>query len=131
MQAPKHILVIRFSAMGDVAMTVPVIKNLLTQHPNLKVTVVSNAFLQPLFEGLERCDFHPAFLKQQHKGAAGIFRLFKELKNIASFNTIIDLHNVLRSQLHNTFFKLAGFKTMKVDKGRSEKKALTRKHNKV
>ena len=117
--------------MGDVAMTVPVIKNLLTQHPNLKVTVVSNAFLQPLFEGLERCDFHPAFLKQQHNGAAGIFRLFKELKSITTFDTIIDLHSVLRSQLLTTFFKLAGLKTATVDKGRREKKALTRKHNKV
>ena len=112
-------------------MTVPVIKNLLTQHPNLKVTIVSNAFLQPLFEGLERCDFHPAFLKQQHKGAAGIFRLFKELKSITTFDTIIDLHSVLRSQLLTTFFKLAGFKTATVDKGRREKKALTRKYNKV
>ena len=63
MQIPKHILVIRFSAMGDVAMTVPVIKNVLQQNPELRITVVSNAFLQPLFENIDRCNFYPAHLK--------------------------------------------------------------------
>ena len=38
---PKHILVIRLSAMGDVAMSVPVIRALTDQHPNCKVTVLS------------------------------------------------------------------------------------------
>jgi len=32
--ATKTMLVIRFSSMGDVAMTVPVLKNLLQQHPS-------------------------------------------------------------------------------------------------
>ena len=30
---PKHILVIRLSAMGDVAMTVPVLRAFTKQHP--------------------------------------------------------------------------------------------------
>ncbi len=37
----KHVLIIRLSAMGDVAMTVPVIRALLQQHSNIKITVVS------------------------------------------------------------------------------------------
>ena len=49
MLVPAHILVIRFSAMGDVAMTVPVLKNLLQQNQDLQITVVSNAFFKPLF----------------------------------------------------------------------------------
>ena len=32
----EHILVIRFSAMGDVAMTVPVIQSLAKQYPKVK-----------------------------------------------------------------------------------------------
>lgn len=42
---PQHILVIRLSAMGDVAMTVPVIQALTDQHPHLKITVLTRAFL--------------------------------------------------------------------------------------
>jgi ADP-heptose:LPS heptosyltransferase len=117
--------------MGDVAMTVPVIKKILEQNPQLMVTVVSNAFFQPLFQGIERCHFYPAYLKKQHKGPAGIFRLYKELKSATTFTAIADLHSVLRSSLLKIFFSLGGFKTATIDKGRKEKNALTRKENKI
>ena len=117
--------------MGDVAMTVPVIKNVLQQNPLLQITVVSNAFFKPLFDGLERCHFHPAYLKEKHKGPAGMFRLYKELKAVAHFDAIADLHNVLRSKLLRIFFSFNNIKAAAIDKGRAEKKALTRKENKI
>ena len=117
--------------MGDVAMTVPVIKNVLQQNPLLQITVVSNAFFKPLFEGLERCNFHPAYLKEKHKGTAGMFRLYRELKAAYQFDAIADLHNVLRSKLLRMFFKINNIKAAAIDKGREEKKALTRKENKI
>jgi len=122
--------VIRFSAMGDVAMTVPVLKNALDQNPHLRITVVSNAFLAPLFAGVERCDFHPAHLKTTHQGATGIYELFRELVRKNKFDAVADLHSVLRSSLLRTLFTLEGYKTAVIDKGRREKKALTRKENK-
>ena len=39
----KRLLVVRFSAMGDVAMTVPVLYSLATQYPELEITVLSRA----------------------------------------------------------------------------------------
>ena len=131
MQNPKHILVVRFSAMGDVAMTVPVIKNILQQNPELQITVVSNAFLQPLFQSIERCNFYPAHLKSNHKGIKGIYQLVKELKNLYKFDAIADLHNVLRSSLIKIFFRLSKVKIATLDKGRQQKKKLTSKNNKV
>ena len=116
--------------MGDVAMAVPVIKNLLQQHSDLHISFVSNAFFAPLFEGLERVHFHPADLKEKHKGIAGLYRLFRELKK-NKFDAVIDLHNVLRSQVLRSFFKLTGYKISVIDKGREEKKALARKEHKV
>lgn len=117
--------------MGDVAMTVPVIKNVLQQNPLVQITVVSNAFLQPLFQNIDRCYFHPAHLKAQHKGVAGIYQLYKELKAVNTFNAIADLHSVLRSSLLKIFFSFSGYKVATVDKGRKEKKVLTRKENKI
>ncbi len=131
MQNPKHILVIRFSSMGDVAMTVPVLKNVLDQNPTVKITVVSNAFFEPLFSGLERCHFHPAYLKERHKGLRGMFRLFKELSNLSQYDAVIDLHSVLRSHLLSFFFKMSGVAIATLDKGRGEKKALTQPKQKV
>ena len=117
--------------MGDVAMTVPVIKNVLEQNPELQITVVSNSFLEPLFEDIERCQFYPAYLKGQHKGFFGMFRLFRALKNLANFDAVVDLHSVLRTHLLSAFFKLKGVTIASLDKGRTEKKELTRRDQKV
>ncbi len=130
MQAPGHIIVFRFSAMGDVAMAVPVIKALLHQYPQLQVTFVSNGFLAPLFAGMERCHFFPAYTKGQHKGLTGLWKLFQTLKKGKRNYVVADLHNVLRSSILTSFFGLAGIRVAAIDKGRAEKKSLTAKEGK-
>ncbi len=125
---PRHILVFRFSSLGDIAMTVPVIKILLYQYPQLQITFVSVAFVKPLFDGLNRLHFVAADLKGKHKGVIGLYRLYKELNAAHSFNAIADLHNVLRTQILRFFF--GGKKTAAINKGRKEKKELTRQHHK-
>ena len=120
----------RLSAMGDVAMTVPVVRALATQYPELKITVISRPFFQPFFNGIPNLHFFPFDAKERHKGILGLWRLFQDLKafNIDAF---ADLHNVLRSKVLRTLFSLSGKKTAFVDKGRPEKKALTRVENKI
>ena len=48
-----RILVIRLSAMGDVAMSVPVVGALRKQYPEAQIVVLTPAFLQPFFRGIE------------------------------------------------------------------------------
>ncbi|MFA5297246.1 MAG: glycosyltransferase family 9 protein [Lutibacter sp.] len=126
----KHLLVIRLSAMGDVAMAVPVLSALVKQHPELKITVLSKPFLKPLFADLKNVTFFAAEVNGKHKGLFGIYKLFKELKSL-NITAVADLHNVLRSKILRTFFKLAAKNVAFVNKGRSEKHALTRSKNKV
>jgi ADP-heptose:LPS heptosyltransferase len=128
--AKQHLLVFRFSSLGDVAMTVPVIRLLLQQHPELEVTIVSTEFVRPLFKGIERLQFHAADLKGKHKGVPGLFKLFRELKRAYRFDGIADLHNVLRTKILRSFFSLSGKPIAVIDKGREEKKELTRQVNK-
>lgn len=116
--------------MGDVAMTVPVIRAAVAQHPNVRITVVSRPFFKPFFERIERVDFFGVDVKERHKGFAGLMRLYNDLKK-QNIDAVADLHNVLRSKIVRTFFKLSGTKTAFLNKGRSEKKALTREENKV
>lgn len=130
MPKPKHILVIRFSAMGDVAMTVPVLRALREQHPELKITVLTRAFFKPFFKNLENVAVYSADLKGKHKGVLGLYKLSKELKALHTsgslnkgFDAVADLHNVLRSKILKFFF--SGIKVIQLDKGRAEKKALT------
>lgn len=126
----KHILVIRLSAMGDVAMTVPVIRALVQQHKDVKVTVVSRPFFKPFFDDMDRVAFFGVDLENRHKGFFGIYRLFKELKKL-KIDAVADFHNVLRSKILRTFFKSTGIKTAFTDKGRKDKKQLTRLEKKV
>ena len=126
----KHILVIRLSAMGDVAMTVPVIRSLIQQHNDVKVTVVSRPFFKPFFDDIDRVDFFGVDLENRHKGFFGIYRLYKDLKKL-KIDFVADFHNVLRSKILHTFFKSNGTKTAFTDKGRIEKKELTRLEKKV
>lgn len=126
----KHILIIRLSAMGDVAMTVPVITALVQQHKNVKVTVVSRPFFKPFFEGIERVAFFGVDLENRHKGFFGIYRLFNDLKPL-KIDFVADFHNVLRSKILRTFFKLTGTKVAFTNKGRKEKKELTKLQKKI
>ena len=75
----KHILVIRFSAMGDVAMMVPVLRAITQQYPELKITVLTKPFFKPFFRDLENVTVFTADLKGKYKGAFGIYKLAKEL----------------------------------------------------
>jgi len=129
-QKTMHIAVIRLSAMGDVAMTVPVIRALVSQHENLKVTVVSRPFFKPFFEGIPQVDFFGVDVKNRHKGLLGLLKLFADLKK-RDIDAVADLHNVLRSQIVRTLFALSGTKVAFTNKGRAEKRALTRLKNKV
>ena len=65
----KKLLVIRFSALGDIAMTVPVVYDLATQYPDWDITILSREMARPLFELLpNNVHFFAADLKGRHKG---------------------------------------------------------------
>ncbi|MEM1001390.1 MAG: glycosyltransferase family 9 protein [Bacteroidota bacterium] len=117
----RHILVIRFSAMGDVAMTAPVIRALLDQNPNLKVTVLTTQAFVPIFNSIPGIKVYAADLQGKHKGVSGLYRLSKEIKRL-NVDAIADLHQVLRTKILGVF--LRSVPRFSIDKGRAEKKAL-------
>ena len=122
MPKPEHILVIRLSAMGDVAMTIPVLRAFSKLYPEVKLTVLTKAFLKPLFRNIDNVSVVEADIKGIHKGVFGLYKLSKLLKK-TNFDGVADLHNVLRSNILKFFF--FGKKIVQIDKGRAEKKALT------
>lgn len=114
----------RMSAMGDVAMTVPVIASVLTQHPDVHITMLSDPRFADMFAGLDRLTFVGVDKKNDYKGLLGIFKLFRHLRKNYKFDLFVDLHDVLRSQVLRTLYRLTGLKISVIDKGRAEKKAL-------
>ncbi|MBX2828989.1 MAG: glycosyltransferase family 9 protein [Flavobacteriaceae bacterium] len=124
MKTPKHILVIRLSALGDVAMTVPVLRVLMATYPDIRVTMVSRKQFQPLFSDIPNVHFVAAEVDGKHKGLLGLWRLARELKRLG-IDHVADLHNVIRSNIVSRILSFSGIPTITLDKGRKEKKKLT------
>ena len=126
-----RILIIRFSAFGDVAMTVPVVRSFAVRYPQHEVTVVSRAVWQPLFERLpSNVSFVGVDLRGKHGGWWGLNTLYAELK-AKRFDCVADFHGVLRTRYLSLRFRLAGIPVAVIDKGREGKKKLVRRENKV
>ncbi len=127
----RKILIIRFSALGDVAMTIPVIYSLAKKFPTDEITVLSRESFRPLFLNLpSNVRFIRADFNKKHKGLIGLNKLYSQLKS-ESFDYVADFHSVLRSKYLIYRFKISGVKTASIDKGRKEKKQLTQKKNKI
>lgn len=122
---PKpSILIIRFSALGDVAMLVPVVHALATQYPDVRVTVLSRPFAKCFFEGLApNVSFMGADLKSEYKGLKGLNALYRRLA-AKHFTHVADMHGVLRSHYLRLRFMLSRYNVEHIDKHRKEKRRL-------
>ena len=127
----EHILVIRFSALGDVAMVVPVISSLARQYPDVRITMLSRSFARPLFEGLApNVSFMEADLTGEYNGVRGLNSLYRRLV-AKRFTAIADLHDVLRSKFLRMRFDLARYRVAHINKHRQGKRQLVSARGKV
>ena len=99
-----RILALRLSALGDVAMTVPVLTSLAEQYPEIEITVLSKSFMQPLFAKMPSNVVFRGVDVNRYKGLGGLFQLYRKLKREGGYDAVADLHDVLRSKILRTFF---------------------------
>ena len=119
------VLVIRLSAIGDVAMTVPVIYSAAKANPEDSFTVLTQAFLMPLFMNRPpNVEVIGINTKGAEKGLIGLLKFISALLKF-DFDVILDLHNVIRTIIICTFFRLNGKRVFVLDKARKERKRLT------
>jgi len=127
----QTILVLRFSALGDVALTIPVIKAFLAANKDVSIVMASENHCAGLFSGIDRLTFEGFDLKAEFKGFVGIFRIFNLLRKKYQFSMVADLHGVIRTHVLRFLFEASRRKTEVINKGRIEKYALVRKENKI
>ena len=126
----KNILVIRFTALGDVALTVPVIESLAESHPQYNITVITQPQFAPLFEFMPE---NVTFIGVNHKeynGLGGAKRLYKKITSEHKIDAVADLHGKLRTLLLGIMFKLHFVKVSVVRKERRKRNQLIRLHGK-
>jgi len=127
----NQILVIRFSALGDVALTVPVLIQFLEQNKETQIVMLTKKHVSPLFANIERLITITPDLSNDYKGLFGLIKLFKYINTNYNISKVIDLHDVIRTKILRFLFKMFSIKTFKIDKGRKEKRLLVSKKNKV
>jgi len=126
-----HLLLIRTSAMGDVALIAPVIRELKYQYPDTTITLVTRSAFTPLFYSIDGLNIFTPDFKSRHKGFTGIIYLFRDLRKLKKIDYVIDLHNVLRSKILRWLFMLSGVPASVIDKGRTEKRRVIKGKNKA
>lgn len=127
----KRLLVIRTSAMGDVALTVPVIAAVRKKYPETEIVILTKEAFRPFFMSVPGLKFfHPDFSKR-HKGLPGLMRLKSDIMEISRIDHVIDLHDVLRSKVLKSLFRLSGIRVSVINKGRKEKDELIKGRKKV
>ena len=115
--------------MGDVTMTVSTIAAVVEKYPNVHITVLTNERFAPLFAGLSRVEVF-GINKKNYKGFGRLYRLFRKLKKLKKWSAVVDLHNVIRSKVLRTLFRLSGITCVAVDKNRAGRKKLTARKKK-
>lgn len=126
--ASKTMLVIRLSAMGDVAMTVPVLHSLMRKYPDMNVVVLTTYGYDPMFDDIPGLVVKHFDRHGGDKGLWGIVKVFLRLRKFYKFDYIADLHNVLRSRLLSFLFRVTSHpKIAHIDKGRAQKHELVKR----
>lgn len=114
-----RLLVIRFSALGDVAMLVPVVRAAVEQNPDLEITVLSQQRTADLFADMPaNVIFHGVNLKQQS--------LREIVAGLGTYELVADMHGVWRSMYVRWRMRMKGAKVACIDKGRMSKRRLVR-----
>ena len=110
-------------------MTIPLLYSLSESYPEHRFIFVSRErFGQFFIDKPENLDFIGINL-DNYKGIRGLYRLYREL-SAQKPDMFADLHDVLRTKILRTYFRLfGGVKVKSIDKGRKEKRALTKESN--
>jgi len=115
------VLVIRTSAMGDVALLTPVIKSMTMQFPDIELVILTRPPFESFFYSFKGVKVYSADFKKRYSGLTGMLKIFIDLKKGNKFDHVIDLHDVVRSKILRWLFRLTGTPVTVIEKGRSEK----------
>ncbi|MCX7997622.1 MAG: glycosyltransferase family 9 protein [Leptospiraceae bacterium] len=124
-----NILVLRFSAMGDVALLTPVLVAVAAKYPSLQINLVTRGNFSPFFFNIPNVHVIGVNIRK-FRGIFGIWKLYKEIDKLGPFDKILDMHGSIRSRILSFIYKLKKVPIYTINKGRKEKEAQIRRKNK-
>ena len=115
-------LIIRFSSLGDLALSVPVIHSVVNQNPETTFYLLTRQRFKDLFEPINRLKLLTPDFNKDYQGLRGLFLLRKKL-DLKQFDHIIDIHNVIRSRI----ITIGAKQVYRLDKQRQARRAVINK----
>lgn len=116
------LLILRFSALGDIAMTVPAIYSLARTYPDMDIYVATRPFFGRMFINAPANVKVLTFdLKDEYRGLTGTLRIARQLAGLHP-DYVADLHNMARTMLITAYLRLHGAKCATVDKARASRR---------
>jgi ADP-heptose:LPS heptosyltransferase len=110
--------------MGDVALTVPVIRAASLSYPDDELIILTQQSFADFFPSSQGLKIITADFGGRHKDLTGIIKLFIDILQQEKIDYVIDLHDVLRTKILRLLFRMKGIPVSVINKGRKEKKAL-------
>lgn len=121
------VAVVRFSALGDVAMAVAPLYACCRANPDCRFVFVTARGRGKMLEGTlpPNLSVFEADLRGVHSGVRGMWRLAADLnREFGRIDRVVDIHNVLRSKVLSQFLRITGAKVVTLDKRRGERARL-------
>lgn len=121
-------VIVRFSALGDIALALPPVYALCHRHPERSFLFVTRPHPSRMFVD------PPANLQlvtpdlSRYRGVGGLWRLWRELRrDNPGIDRFVDLHDVLRTKVLCLFARLSGVSVSVIDKHRRQRRCLTQR----
>ena len=113
-------LIIRFSSISNVAMTVPVVASLSRRYPDDHFVIAAKKELSALFASMPNVRFHEVDNRLDWRG---VFALWRDLRH--EVDAVIDLQRVLRTNVLDLLMRCSGKRVTRVRYGRIRKHLIT------
>ena len=113
-------LIIRFSSIGNVAMTVPVVASLSRRYPDDQFIIAAKKDLRAMFVSMPNVQYHEV---DNHLDWHGVVALWKELRH--QVDAVIDLQSVRRTRVLDWLMRFSGKRVTRVHYGRLRKHLIT------
>ena len=112
-------LIIRFSTLGNVAMTVPVVASLSKRYTDDKFIVAGKKELSAMFAQMPNVEFYEV---DNRLDWHGVIQLWRDLKG--RIDSVIDLQDVRRTRVLDLLMQLSGKRVTRVHYGRLRKQLI-------
>ena len=119
-QPCRHLLVVRFSAMGDVLMSLFAVSALRDAYPDLGITVATKRRFAAFYKEIPDIEV----LALDDKGSLkSLFALIRKAAD-SGVDAVADIHNSLRSRIIRWCFRLRGVRVAKFRKNRRKRASI-------